>query len=82
MPLPIQIVHEWNGHLDIFSCPQIRENSRQYLLLQTDILQNTVVSIGAPALRQYDNYGIVFKLVLFALKIIHHHNVSLITVLE
>ena len=38
-------------------------------------------SLGAPALRQYDNYGIVFKL--FYLRyIIHHHNVSLITVLE
>ena len=48
MPLPIQIVHEWNGHLEIFSCPQVTENSGQYLLLQTDILQKTVV--GYPCL--------------------------------
>ena len=75
-----KIVHEWNGHLEIFSyCPQIKENSRQYLLLRTDILQKTVV--GCPALRQYDNYGLVFKL-FYLPKINHHHNVSLITVLE
>ena len=29
-----------------FSRPQAKENSRQYLLLQTDILQKTV--LGAP----------------------------------
>ena len=40
------IVHEWNGHLEIFSGPQVIENSRQYLLLRTDILQKTVV--GCP----------------------------------
>ena len=33
-----KIVHEWNGHLEIFSCLQVNENSRQYLLLRTDIL--------------------------------------------
>ena len=33
-----KIVHEWNGHLQILSCPQVIENSRQYLLLRTDIL--------------------------------------------
>ena len=33
------IVHEWNSHLEIFSRPQGIENSRQYLLLLTDILQ-------------------------------------------
>ena len=29
-----KIVHEWNGHLEIFSRPQIIKNSRQYLLLK------------------------------------------------
>ena len=33
-----KIVHEWNGHLEIFSCAQVVENSRQCLLLHTDIL--------------------------------------------
>ena len=28
-----------NGHPDIFSRPQVTENSRQYLLFRTDILQ-------------------------------------------
>ena len=42
----LKIVHEWNGHIEIFSRPQIIENSRQYLLLRTDILQKTVV--GCP----------------------------------
>ena len=37
-------VHEWNGHLEIFSLPQAIENPRQCLLLRTDISQ------GAPAL--------------------------------
>ena len=41
-----KIVHEWNGGQDIFSRPQVIENSRQYLLLPTDILQKTVV--GCP----------------------------------
>ena len=27
-----KIVHEWNGHLEIFSCPQGLENSRQGLM--------------------------------------------------
>ena len=39
-------MHEWNSPQDIFSCPQTKDNSRQYLLLQTDILQKTVV--GCP----------------------------------
>ena len=38
-----KIVHEWNGHLELFSPLQVIENSRQYLLLRTDILQKTVV---------------------------------------
>ena len=38
--------YQWNGHLEIFSCPQVIENSKQYLLVQTDILQKTVV--GCP----------------------------------
>ena len=43
-----KIVHEWNGNLEIFSRPQVIENStsRQYLLLRTAILQKTVV--GCP----------------------------------
>ena len=35
-----------NGHPEIFSLPQITENSRQYLLLRTDIFPKTVV--GCP----------------------------------
>ena len=43
----LKIVHEWNGRLEIFSRPEVRENSRQYLLLGTDhILKKTVV--GGP----------------------------------
>ena len=44
----LKIVHEWNGDPEIFSRPQVRENSRQYLLLATDIdiLKKTVV--GCP----------------------------------
>ena len=38
-PLP-KIVHEWNGHLEIL---RVKENSRQNLLIRTDILQKTVV---------------------------------------
>ena len=41
-----KIVHEWNGNLEIFSRPQVIENSRQYLLLRTASLQKTVV--GCP----------------------------------
>ena len=41
-----QIAHEWNGHLEIFSLPLAIENSRQFLLLRTDILQKTV--FGCP----------------------------------
>ena len=37
---------EWNGHLEMFNRPQAKENSRQSLLLRTDILQKTVV--GCP----------------------------------
>ena len=33
-----KIVHEWNSHLEIFSCAQVAENSRQCLLLHPDIL--------------------------------------------
>ena len=42
----VEIVLEWNDHLEIFNLPQVIENSRQYLLLRTDILQKTVV--GCP----------------------------------
>jgi len=41
-----KIVHECDGHLQIFNRPQAIENSRQYLLLRADILQKTVV--GCP----------------------------------
>ena len=41
-----KIVHEWKGHLEIFSLPQGIENSRQFLLLRTDIIQKTVA--GCP----------------------------------
>ena len=39
-------MHEWNDHLEIFSCPQVIENSSQHLFLRTDILQKKVV--GCP----------------------------------
>ena len=41
-----KIVHELNGHLETCSRPQAIENSRQHLLLRTDILQKAVV--GCP----------------------------------
>ena len=44
-----KIVHEWNSHLEIFSCPQVTENSWRYLPLQTDILQKTV--FGCPTMK-------------------------------
>ena len=37
------LLDERYGHKEIFSRPQIIENSRQYLLLRTDILQKIVV---------------------------------------
>ena len=37
------------SHLEIFSCPQEEETSRQHLLLQTDILQKQ--SLGAPEIQ-------------------------------
>ena len=42
-----KIVPESNGQLEILSRPQVIENSRQHLLLRTDISQKTVVG-GAP----------------------------------
>ena len=44
----LKIIHEWNGHLENFS--QVKENSRQNLLLRTDILQKTVVGCPWPEL--------------------------------
>ena len=35
------IVHEWNGYLEIFSRPQVKEKMRQYLLLRRVILHKT-----------------------------------------
>ena len=43
-PKAAKIVHEWNGHLEIFSLHQAIENSRQFLPLRTDISEKTVVS--------------------------------------
>ena len=43
-----KIVHECNSHLGNISRPQVIENSSQYLLLQTDILQKIV--IGCPCI--------------------------------
>ena len=39
----MKIAPEWNVHLEIISRIQATENSKQYLLLLTDILQKTVV---------------------------------------
>ena len=36
----MKIKHEWNGHLEICSRPQVIENSRQYLFLRADVFQN------------------------------------------
>ena len=41
--LPLGAPDEWNGHLEIFSRPQVTENSRQHLPLRTDILQKRVM---------------------------------------
>ena len=38
-----KIVHEWNGHLEIFSLPQAIAKTRHFLLFRTDISQKTVV---------------------------------------
>ena len=46
--LSFKIVHEWKGYLEIFSRPQVIENSRQNFLLRTDISQKTVA--GCPCL--------------------------------
>ena len=46
LELASKTVHEWNDHVEIISSPQVIENSGQYLLLRTDILQKTVV--GCP----------------------------------
>ena len=47
--LASKFVREWKGHLEIFSLLQVIENSRQYLLLRTDILQKN--SRWVPLLR-------------------------------
>ena len=44
----LKILHEWNGHLEIFSPPQGIKSSKQNLRLRTDILQKTVV--GCPGI--------------------------------
>ena len=43
-----KLVHEWKGYLEIFSRPQMIENSRQYLLLRTNI------SFGVPESKSQD----------------------------
>ena len=35
------LVHEWNGHLKIFSRPFVIENSRQHLPLRTAIYRQS-----------------------------------------
>ena len=45
--LASKFVREWNGHLEIFSLLQVIENSRQYLLLRTDIFDRKQ-SLSAP----------------------------------
>ena len=55
-------MHEWNGHLEIFSRPQVIENSRQYLLLRTDILQKTVVGCPLAFGRVYGSTSRVLQL--------------------
>ena len=52
------VKHEWNGHLEILSLPQGKENSKQFLLLRTDILQKTVV--GCPWKVKYRNLVTTF----------------------
>ena len=44
-----------DGHLEIFSCSQVIESSREYLLLRTDILQKTVV--GCPCVKLFRLVG-------------------------
>ena len=41
-------LHKWNGHLEILSLPQGIENSRQFLLLRTDISRKRV--FGCPCM--------------------------------
>ena len=40
-----KIVHEWNGHIEIVGRPEVMENSKQYLLLRTDVLKSGWVSL-------------------------------------
>ena len=40
---PREMYMDGTGHLEILSLPQGIENSRQFLLLRTDILQKTVL---------------------------------------
>ena len=71
-----KIVHKWKGHLEIFSCPQIIENYRQCLLLQTVVLQKPVVGCSSFASIRYLRYWFYLPM------IIHYHNVSLVTVVS
>ena len=42
----ITFVASTNGHLEIFFRSQVIENSGQYLLLRTDVLQKTVLGVS------------------------------------
>ena len=44
-----KIVHEWNGHIEIVGRPEVMENSKQYLLLRTDVLKSGWVSLQVTA---------------------------------
>ena len=41
--ISLETCQERNGHLEMFSFLQVIENSTHYFLIQTDILQKTVV---------------------------------------
>ena len=60
---PPNILDEWNGYPKVFfSFSQALEISRQYLLLRTVILQNTVA--GCPCVNPFITKGI--KLIFFS----------------
>ena len=57
-----KIIHKWNDHLEIVSRPQVIKNSRQYLLLRTDISQKTVVGYGFYAVASVAKSVLIVKL--------------------
>ena len=42
-----KIVHEWNGHLEIYSRLQAIQNYRQYLFLRTDLSVSQIMRLTA-----------------------------------